>query len=169
MENFETSLHISMFLWACFMALSHFYPHSVFSSTEGGLPAPFLCQYLPLPIVNALFCIPSATKAIWKGFVVVVVSDTVVLRKSIQIIVNQIGNKYFSSSLPFPCHCIPHCCFTYSVNKECCQTLRLKKGNIIAVSSWSIQSRGEPCTESESQWKCIGVTILSIFQVHQKS
>lgn len=119
------------------------------------------CKCIVLPP----FCYQSNLKR----FVVVVVSDTVVLRKSIQIIVNQTGNKYFSSSLPFPCHCIPHCCFTYSVNKECCQTLRLKKGNIIAVSSWSIQSRGEPCTESESQWKCIGVTLLSIFQVHQKS
>lgn len=124
-DLWESSPQTSICSSGCFTALSHFHPHSAFSSTEIGFSAPFPYLYLPLSIAHTIFCISSVTKAIWKGFVVPVF-HTVVLRISIKRAENQRGNKYFLLSLPH-CYCIFHSYFTYSVNKEPCQALRLKK------------------------------------------
>lgn len=124
--------------------------NSAFSPTEIGLSAPFPCLYLPLSIAHAIFCLSSVTKAIWKGFVIPVVFHTVALRVSVKITENQkVINIFlfflFLTVIVYSCH------FTYSVNKELCQSSEAKKrGKVIAVALGKTAVWRETCTES--QW-----------------
>lgn len=161
-DLWESSPQTSICSWGCFTALSHFHPHSAFSSTEIGFSAPFPYLYLPLSIAHTIFCISSVTKAIWKGFVFPVF-HTVVLRISIKRAENQRGNKYFLLSLPH-CYCIFHSYFTYSVNKEPCQALRLKKKkNWKSDCSVLLEHIVWKRDMYRMATKCVVVTISSIF------
>lgn len=123
-ELWESSPQPIIFFWGCFTAFGHF-------QTLPFLPLRLVYQ-LPFPVYTCLcpllmqfsasLLLPKQFKRV---FVVPVVFHTAVLRVSVKTTENQRGNKYFP--LLSHCHCIFHCHFTYSVNKELCQALRLRK------------------------------------------
>lgn len=139
--------------------------NSAFSSTEIGLSVSLSLFILASVHCSCNFLPLSCYQSNLKGFLLFLLFfHTVVLRVSVKITENQRGNKYFPLLSLSHCHCIFHFHFTYSVNKELCQALRLRK-----EGKWLQWSLGAESLKRDMHRIAMKCPIVTISSIHQKS